>query len=202
MDIIQNLVCIAIFRKGVPNTHCGDSGGEPITNIESTPVIGEKPYIVYNNGKYSLFVPSIKYNSIGITNDYNDGKTIDFSNVYVANENDTSSIINYQLNNGNHLILCGGNYNLDSSIIITKSNTIVLGIGFPVLISSNGNPVITINSGIYGVKIAGLLLQAGKINSKTLLRWGDYNKIDNGNPLNPGFLYDIFARVGGTNDPN
>jgi len=42
-------------------------------------------------------------------------------------------------------------------------------------------------------------VQAGKTKSPTLVSWGDTKNF--GNAANPGFMYDIFVRVGGTNDP-
>lgn len=40
------------------------------------------------------------------------------------------------------------------------------------------------------------LLQGAYENS-TLLEWGDSSAPDKGDPANPGFLFDVFARVGG-----
>ena len=188
--------------KGAPSTHCGNSGNTPpYTTIQTTPVIAEKPYIVYNSGKYSLFVPNIKFSSSGVTTSYTNGKSIDFSNVLVATISTSINDINTALANGYHVILCGGNYNFGTSIKVVKSNTVILGIGFPVITPMNGNIVIEVASGLYGVRIAGLLLQAGKVNSPTLLQVGSKGD-GNGNALNPNIITDVFARVGGENDPN
>jgi hypothetical protein len=40
------------------------------------------------------------------------------------------------------------------------------------LISSNGEPCIEV-SNVDGVKVSGLLLQAGSKNAESLLKWGD-----------------------------
>eukprot|EP00483_Globobulimina_turgida_P000176 UN00176 len=185
-------------------SHCGNQGGAPMTEVTRTPVIAEKPYIVYNNGKYSLFVPALKFNSVGPTTNYNQGTSIDFTNVLVATENTPIASINAALAAGQHLVLCGGNYAISTPITVTKANTVILGVGWPVLESTNGNPVIIVSSGIAGVKIAAVLMQAGRVKSSTLLRWGaaTNSSVDKGDPNNPGFLYDSFARVGGTNDPS
>ena len=185
---------------GYPGTHCSNSAFWPITSIPQTPIIAEKPYLTINTqtGKYSIVVPNLQSNKVGPTTVFTNAKSIDLSSVYVATESDTADTINAKLNQGLHLLLTPGNYNLTSPIIITQSSTVVLGIGFPTLISAAGNPVIVVQS-VPGVKIAGVLLQAGPINADSLLIWGNN---DRGDPSNPGFLYDCFARVGGTNNPS
>mmetsp|Transcript_91663 Transcript_91663/g.258289 ORF Transcript_91663/g.258289 Transcript_91663/m.258289 type:complete len:407 (-) Transcript_91663:570-1790(-) len=52
---------------------------------------------------------------------------------------------------------------------------------------------------IDGARIAGVLLQAGPFKAEVLLQWGDGSHL--GDAQNPGFLHDVFARVGGPNDP-
>lgn len=51
---------------------------------------------------------------------------------------------------------------------------------------------------VNGVRIAGVLLQAGEVKSETLLKWGE--KGFAGSSTNPGVMSDVFARVGGPND--
>jgi hypothetical protein len=62
------------------------------------------------------------------------------------------------------------------------------------LVSSNGNSCIEV-SNVDGVRIAGILFQAGNRNTDTLLKYG--NPGCSGDSGNPGVLSDIFARVGG-----
>jgi hypothetical protein len=183
----------------LPATHCSNSGGWPITTISSTPVIAEKPYIMINSdGTYSLVVPNLEYGKVGPTTDFTNAQIIDFSNVYVAVATDSADTINSKLASGLHLVLTPGNYNLTSSIMVTLPNTVVVGIGFPTLIAVNGQPAVIVTA-TEGARISGILLQAGPMNTTNLLQWGSN---DNGNAANPGFLYDCFARVGGTNDPS
>jgi len=124
---------------------------------------------------------------------------VDFANVYVATATDSAATINSKLASGLHVVLCAGNYNLDASITITKANTSVVGIGFPTLISTNGQPAIVVQN-VDGVRISGILLQAGPAKTSSLLQWGTAGYA--GSASNPGFLYDCFARVGGTNNPS
>ncbi|ETO35216.1 coagulation factor 5/8 type domain-containing protein [Reticulomyxa filosa] len=199
----------------VPGTHCSNSGGSPYTTVAFTPTIAEKPFLYLNetSGKYFVIVPSPVYDELGPITEFTfaNSKQIDFANVYVAQDTDSVATINSKLSQGLHLLLSPGIYNLTSSIVVTNANTVVLGIGFPTLVSINGNACITINSGIGGIRVAGILLQAGPVQSTTLFQFGTppsssrkntevRNSVAASN--NPSFLYDIFARVGGTNDPS
>jgi len=46
-----------------------------------------------------------------------------------------------------------------------------------------------------GVRVAGVLLEAGKLATDSLLQWGDGTYAGNSNL--PGFIFDVFMRVGG-----
>ncbi len=65
-----------------------------------------------------------------------------------------------------------GIYNLTGSIVISQNNTVVLGLGFPTLVSGNGQPCIKVADFIGGVRLAGVLLEAGATHSQALLQWG------------------------------
>jgi len=196
---VWNMVFVG-STGGIPNSHCGNTGGTPITTIAQTPIIAEKPYIIINStGHFILRVPRLERNKVGPTTNFGNADDIDFANVYVANETDTAATINAKLAAGLHLLLSPGNYQLADSIVINNPKTVVLGIGFPTLISTNGKPVLTVGN-VDGVRVAGILIQAGRVHGSTLLTWG--NTGYKGDAQNPGFLYDIFARVGGTNDPH
>jgi hypothetical protein len=51
----------------VPESHCGNEDGHPYTNIEATPVIAEKPYITESQGNFTLNIPRVEMNKVGIT---------------------------------------------------------------------------------------------------------------------------------------
>jgi len=185
---------------GLPGAHCGTTGGLPITTVGQTPVIAEKPYIVIKtNGQYSLRIPHLEQNKAGATTNFANSDEVDFSNVFVANDTVPVDVINSKLADGLHLILPPGNYQLTDSIKITKAKTVVLGIGFPTLISTTGKPVITVGN-VDGVRVGSILFDAGKVHSPTLIKWGEAGY--KGSAQDPGFLYDIFGRVGGTNNPS
>lgn len=185
-------------------TNCTDSGctvtcvGNPYTTVAATPLIAEKPYITSDSGatSFSLVVPQIEQNKIGTSQDNSTPvTTYDFTQVYVATESDTADTINAQINAGYHIILTPGTYNLTGSIQINTANTVVLGIGFPILISTTGQPCITVGP-VNGVRVGGILLQAGPSTNPvtpTLLSWGSPG---DDQVITSGFLYDCFARVG------
>jgi len=66
------------------------------------------------------------------------------------------------------------------------------------LISTNGNALVEVGD-VDGVRIAGLLLDAGAKKSENLLTWGTKNT---GSRTAPGVMSDVFGRVGGPNDSN
>eukprot|EP01084_Bolivina_argentea_P150173 262272_1 len=187
--------------QNAPKTQCPGH----ITTLPNTPVIAEKPFItIDSDGKYTLNIPKTEYNKVGSSDFANQALTkIDFSNVYVATSSDTAATINSKLSAGEHVILSPGEYNLNNAISITKSNTVLIGIGFPTLISLNGNAVIEIGvngESVDGVRVGAFLLQAGEKATKALLQFGPQNgKVS---ASNPAFLYDIFARVGGATNSN
>jgi len=95
--------------------------------------------------------------------------------------------------------LTPGFYSFDQALTITHPNTVIIGIGFPTLTATNGNAIIHVTD-VDGARVGGFIFQAGKTLSPTLIQWGDTNSY--GNQSNPGIIYDVFARVGGTNNPS
>lgn len=182
---------------GAPAWNCGNTNGAiPVTTVSSTPVIAEKPYLVLDGTQYSIMRPRVEYYKVGTTPGWENADKIDFSQVYVASENDTAATINAKLNEGLHLLLQPGNYNLEDSIKVNNANTVVLGTGMATLIPTNGTAAIEVGN-VPGVRIAGVLLQAGFGASDSLLVVGSEGYA--GDAANPVVLSDVFARVGGAN---
>jgi len=206
--------------NGAPSSHCSNCTGEgtppcgclnctdpscvatctgnPYTTVAATPIIAEKPYIVCNDTgtSYQLIIPEIETNKIGTSVDNNTPVvSVDFTQVYVATPSDSAASINQQINLGYHVILTPGTYNLTEPIWINRDNTVVLGIGFPILISTTGKPCIVVGS-VDGVRVGAVLLQAGPSTNPvtpTLLQWGPVGGDDS---IASGFLYDCFCRTG------
>jgi len=93
------------------------------------------------------------------------------------------------------VVLCPGIYLLNQPLIIYKENFVVFGMGMANLVAPPGQSAILVTAD--GVRVSGLLIEPeGKYdNSDPLLVWGRPGK-KSGSPSNPGFMYDIFTRVG------
>lgn len=204
---VWNMVFMGNSGAAPTASSCGSP--KPFTVLPSTPVIAEKPYIWMDptTGRYFLRVPQIELNKVG-TSSFGKGEAdldIDFNDVYVANAaNDTAATINAKLDAGLHVVLSAGVYQLTDSLRITKPGTVLLGLQ-ATLVSAvpaggSGVPLLRVGN-VNGVRVGGILFQAGAAPTPTLVQWGDVGGYA-GDPNNPGFFYDAFARVGGTNDPN
>ncbi|NDH69409.1 MAG: hypothetical protein EBY22_16210, partial [Gammaproteobacteria bacterium] len=104
------------------------------------------------------------------------------------------------LTNGKSIIFTPGIYQITNTLKVTNSNTTIYGLGFATLIPAQNftGPLITVVDAVDGVKIEGLILDAGSISSNTLLQIGDVKSQSHKN--NPSILYDVFCRVGGETD--
>ncbi|HET6382911.1 MAG TPA: hypothetical protein VFJ58_05920 [Armatimonadota bacterium] len=172
----------------------------PYTVVDRTPVIREKPYLYVNHsGEYCVFVPALETNTRGVSwaSGPTPGASVPLSQFYVAQPaTATAARLNAALAAGKHLLFTPGVYHLDQPLRITRANTIVYGLGFPSLIPTRGQPVISV-ADVGGVKIAGLIVDAGAAKSPALLEVGPAgSKVDHA--ADPTFLYDITVRTGGS----
>jgi hypothetical protein len=184
---------------GVSNPPAGTWPTKAYTVITNTPLIAEKPYLYLDtNGNYAVLVPALQTNSSGTTwaTGPTPGVSVPISQFYVAHaDSDSAASINTALNAGLNLILTPGVYQLTSSLVVTRPDTVILGLGYPTLIPQAGTPALVI-SDVDGVRVAGLLFDAGPVQSTTLLRVGNGASSLN-HSHDPIFLYDISMRVGG-----
>ena len=102
---------------GAPANTCG-SDAAAHSNIASTPVIAEKPYLIEANGKFTLVVPKYETNKKGYK--WTGEDEVSFEHVYVASEHDSAATINSKLQQYDHIVLQPGNYNFSEPIRITK----------------------------------------------------------------------------------
>ena len=170
----------------------------PHTALATTPVSREKPYLYVDSaGKYRVFVPSLRTNSSGATwaNGATPGTSIPMSQFFVAKPGDSTATLNLALSQGLNLFFTPGTYHLSESIRVTRANTVVLGIGFPTLVPDNGVDAMTV-SDVDGVKVAGLLFDAGTVNSQALLTIGPAGSSAS-HAANPTTVQDVYFRIGG-----
>jgi hypothetical protein len=80
-------------------------------------------------------------------------------------------------------------------IMVNRSNTVVLGQGFATLVPEHGNAAMVIASN-NGVKLSGLIIDAGPLNSAILLRVGTA-KASLRTASDPDLIQDVFFRIGG-----
>jgi hypothetical protein len=183
---------------GVSNAPAGGWPDNPYTVITNTPLVREKPYLSESNGNFFVVVPNLETNSSGITwaNGPTPGTSIPISQFYLAQPGvDNAGTINAALNAGLDLILTPGVYSLTNSIIVTNRDAIVLGLGYPTLVPTKGFPSLVV-SDVDGVKVSGIIFDAGTSPSPSLLEVGTTTSaLDHS--ADPICLYDICSRVGG-----
>jgi Pectate lyase superfamily protein len=183
------------------------SCGGPYTTLATTPASREKPYLyVDGSGNYRVFVPAAQRNSVGDSWSAGPtaGRSIPLSDFFIARPSDSVQAINSQLARGRNLLLTPGVYDVDQTIKVKRADTVVLGLGFATLTATGGAPALTV-ADVPGVDIAGLIIDAGSVNSAVLLRIGTQHarggaaREHNGwsDPADPTGLQDVFFRVGG-----
>ncbi len=182
--------------KGAPENNWPE---KPVTVVEEAPVIRDKPFLIYDNESgYAVFVPELQQNSSGASwKDGNEaGREISIDEFYITKPGkDDASSINQVLDSGKNLIFTPGIYEIDEAIKVEKPNTVLLGLGLPTLIPTKGNAALQI-SDVEGIKVAGLMVDAGLEESEILIQVGQA-KSTNHHSDNPISLHDIYCRVGG-----
>ncbi len=190
-----NMVFVGV--KNAPNSEHWPT--PPYTVVEQTPVVREKPFLTLDStGTYQVFVPALHTNTQGISwqATHPQGESVPLTQFYIAKAaTDTADTINNALSQGKHLLLTPGIYLLDKPLQVSHANTIILGLGIATLQPVAGNAAMTI-ADVDGVKLGGVLFDAGEKNSEALLQVGDRkNTVSHAN--NPVTLHDVFFRVGG-----
>src|SRR5207247_393175 len=171
----------------------------PYTTLPKSRVTREAPYLyVDSDGNQNVFVPSVQTSSSGPT--WADGATpgtsVPIDRFYVAKPSDSAATINSALRTDRNLILTPGIYHLDQSISVTRPDTVVLGLGFPTLIPTNGTAAMT-TARARGIMISGVMFDAGPVNSPVLLQVGSGHARSDNESSDPPTLSDVFFRIGG-----
>jgi hypothetical protein len=170
----------------------------PYTTLDTSPVTREKPFLYTDSsGRYNVFVPAVRHDSSGTTWSSGPaaGSSIPITQLFVAKPTDSAKSLNTALAKGQNLILTPGVYHLDRSIDVKRADTVVLGLGFPTLVPDNGVTAVTV-ADVPGVKLAGLMVDAGPVNSPVLLQVGKPHA-HKSDPYDPTSLHDVFFRIGG-----
>jgi F5/8 type C domain/Carbohydrate binding module (family 6) len=180
-------------------SNSGDSGGPaPYTTLSTCPTTQEEPYLYTDSsGNYNVFVPSVRTASSGASwaGGNTAGTSLALSTFYVVNSSSTVAQINAALAAGDNLLFTPGVYSYASTINVTKADTKIIGLGFATLIPTGGQTTINV-ADVGGVNISGLILDAGPVNSPTLLTVGTQGSTVS-HAADPVTIDDVFFRVGG-----
>ncbi|MDI5970088.1 ricin-type beta-trefoil lectin domain protein [Streptomyces sp. SL13] len=191
----SNWNMVFVGDTGVPGTSFPNP---PDTTVSNTPAVAEKPYVyVDSSGNWDVFVPSDESNSQGTTwaNGNTPGTSLPLSDFFIATPSDTVSDINNALAAGKDLLFTPGVYQIDGTIQVNNPDTVVLGLGLATLVSNGGNTVLS-TADVNGIRIGGLLFDAGTTNSAELVQIGPAGSSAD-HSADPTILSDVFARIGG-----
>ncbi|MFK0099525.1 RICIN domain-containing protein [Streptomyces sp. NPDC091040] len=168
------------------------------TTVPSAPVNREKPFLYVDGaGAWKVFVPAAQTNASATTwsGKNQAGSSLPLDDFYIAKPGASAADMNAALAAGKNLLVTPGVYHLNQTLNVTRPDTVVLGMGLATLIPDNGITALT-TADVDGIKIAGVLVDAGTTNSQTLMRIGPDGASAN-HAANPVTLNDVFFRIGG-----
>ncbi|HEU4726584.1 MAG TPA: hypothetical protein VFT22_01800 [Kofleriaceae bacterium] len=183
----------------------------PYTTLATSPVTRERPFLYLDaSGHLQVFVPALRHDSAGTTwaSGPAAGSSIPIERFFIARPTDPTRRLHAALEEGKHLLLTPGIYHLDRTLEVRRPDTVVLGMGFATLVPDRGIAAMTV-ADVPGVKLAGLLFDAGPQRSPVLLRVGDDDRghrdhrpghrpgHDGDDAGEPTSLHDVFFRIGG-----
>ncbi|MGW7095219.1 coagulation factor 5/8 type domain-containing protein [Streptomyces sp. NPDC054874] len=183
--------------SGVEGAPANSFPEPPYTTLDTTPISREKPFLYLDGDDYKVFVPEKRENARGVSwaNGTPAGESIPLDQFYVVKEGADAATINAAVEQGLHLLFTPGVYHVDETINIDRADTVALGLGLATIIPDNGVTAIKVGD-VSGVKLAGLLVDAGPVNSETLIEVGPENASAD-HSANPTSLQDVFVRIGG-----
>ncbi|MGW1274959.1 coagulation factor 5/8 type domain-containing protein, partial [Streptomyces sp. NPDC002491] len=183
--------------SGVEGAPAQSFPSPPYTTLETTPVSREKPFLYVDRGGYRVFLPAKRTGARGVSwgRGAPRGSSLPLSRFYVARPGVSAATLNQALDQGLHLLLTPGVYHLDRPIRVNRADTVVLGLGYATLIPDDGVTAMKV-ADVDGVRLAGFLVDAGPVNSKTLLEVGPPGARRD-HRANPTTVQDVFIRIGG-----
>ncbi|MFD5787593.1 discoidin domain-containing protein [Streptomyces sp. NPDC127037] len=182
--------------SGVEGAPAQSFPNPPYTTLDNTPVSREKPFLYLDGNDYKVFVPAKRTNARGVSwNGTPQGQSIPLSQFYVVKPGASAATINAAVQQGLHLLFTPGIYHVNQTINIDRADTVVLGLGLATIIPDNGVTALKVGD-VDGVKLAGLLIDAGPQNSQVLVQVGP-DGASASHAANPTSVQDVFVRVGG-----
>ncbi|GAA0447295.1 RICIN domain-containing protein [Streptomyces stramineus] len=184
---------------GVRNAPPGTYPRPPHTRIDRTPAVREKPFLhIDRAGGYHVFVPALRRNTRGTTWDggaRGPGTSRPIGRFFVVRPGTGAARVEAELARGKDLLITPGIHRLDRTLRVTRPGTVVLGLGLATLVPPPGRPALTV-ADVDGVRIAGLLVDAGPAGSPALMEIGPPGAARR-HGADPVSLHDVFFRVGG-----
>lgn len=183
--------------SGVENAPPTSFPEPAVTTLDTTGTIREKPYLYLDGDDYEVFVPSARSGTRGATWDGGTtaGTSVPLDEFYVARPGDSAARINQALDQGLNLLLTPGIYETTGTIEVDRADTVVLGLGYATIVPTAGQTAMRV-ADVDGVRIAGVLFDAGATESPSMLTVGtDGSTADHAD--DPISLHDVFVRVGG-----
>jgi hypothetical protein len=168
------------------------------TVLAASPVTEEEPFLYTDaSGHDQVFIPAVQHNSSGPswTSGSEAGQHVSLSTFFMASPSTPTSAVNAALALGKNLILTPGVYDLSKPIVVSRPDTVVLGLGFATLVPQDGNAAMVVLPN-RGVKVSGLIVDAGPVNSPVLLSVGTPLP-SAGTSADPDLIQDVFFRIGG-----
>jgi len=194
----SNAVWNQVFA-GVEGAPAQSFPSPPYTTLPTSPLSREKPFLyVDGGGRYRVFLPGLRHDGVGATwanGAVPAGSSVPIERFFIARPGDSVRSINKALSQGKHLLLTPGVYELADTIRVKWAGTVVLGLGYATLNPQHGVVPMTV-ADARGVRIAGLLFDAGPVNSPVLLEIGA-RRGGRTDPRDPASVQDVFFRVGG-----
>ncbi|MFC9316923.1 coagulation factor 5/8 type domain-containing protein [Streptomyces nigra] len=183
--------------SGVEGAPAQSFPNPPYTTLATTPISREKPFLYLQGSEYRVFLPEKRTNARGVTwgNGTPRGTSLPLTQFYVARPGVSAATLNQALEQGLHLLLTPGIYHLSEPLRINRANTVVLGLGYATLIPDGGVTAVKV-ADVDGVRLAGFLVDAGPVNSPTLLEIGPRGA-SRDHSANPTTVQDVFIRIGG-----
>ncbi|MEU5071344.1 coagulation factor 5/8 type domain-containing protein [Streptomyces asoensis] len=184
--------------SGVEGAPAQSFPAPPYTTLDTTPVSREKPFLyVDGRGGFRVFLPAKRTGARGVTwgKGTPRGNSLPLSRFYVARPGVSAATLNQALAQGLHLLLTPGVYHLDRPVRVNRAGTVVLGLGYATLIPDNGVTALKV-ADVDGVRLAGFLVDAGPVNSRTLLEIGPPGARRD-HSADPTTVQDVFVRIGG-----
>lgn len=192
-DVNWNMVFV-----GCENPPPGEWPQRAVTRIESTPLIREKPYLTIEGDRWFVQVPPLRSPASGLSWEKPNpsGGAIPIERFYIAKAGrDTAASINAALRAGQHLLVTPGIYPLDDTLVVSRTNAVILGLGFPSFVPTTGRTALRVEAG-EGVIVSGLVFDAGATETETLVQIGRPGRTA-GRAENPTCVHDLVCRVGG-----